>query len=58
MGKADINQALRINHGRKLDELRPCYTDRFDVYIKLGSRNDGPFRTCTKARGCAISAVL
>ena len=35
MGKADINQALRTNHGRKLDELRPCYTDRFDVYIKL-----------------------
>lgn len=33
---ADINQALRTNQGRKLDELRPCYTDRFDVYIKLG----------------------
>jgi len=37
--KTDIKQALRTNHGRKLDELRPCYTDRFDVYIKLSLMN-------------------
>ena len=35
----DINQSLRTNHGRKLDELRPCYTDKFDVYIKLAFMN-------------------
>ncbi|MCZ8253662.1 MAG: hypothetical protein O9318_14430 [Hylemonella sp.] len=33
--KAVVKQALRTNHGRKLDELRFWYTDRFDVHITL-----------------------
>ena len=50
MGNADINQSLRKNHGRKLDELRPCYTDRFDVYIKLGLMDSSRFRAETGRR--------
>lgn len=54
MGKADINQALRTNHGRKLDELRLCYADRFDVYIKLFSMKTIP---CSPEAVAAVWAI-